>query len=208
MTKIHLELKDDDPVGEIHQEVVNNEPQMVVDRPVRAISFPLRLKDYQVYLDSAITEDGDLVQHMALMADMESITFEEPISKEVRRSTIEEELKSIEKNDTWEMVNLPQNKKVTTVKWVFKIKLKPDGSIAKQKARLVVKGFMQQEGLDYTEVFVLVARLETVRLIVSLASWRNWKLWQLDVKSAFLNGPLDEEVFMVQPLGFICKGKE
>ena len=96
MTKIHLELKDDDPVGEIHQEVVNNEPRMVVDRPVRAISFPLRLKDYQVYLDSAITEDGDLVQHMALMADMESITFEEPISKEVWRSVMEEELKSID----------------------------------------------------------------------------------------------------------------
>ena len=71
------------------------------------------------------------------------------------------------------MVNLPQNKKPIVVKWVFKTKLKPDGSIAKQKARLVVKGFMQQEGLDYTEVFVLVARLETVRLIVSLASWRN-----------------------------------
>ena len=114
-------MKDDDPVQEIHQEVVNNEPQMVVDRPTRARSFPLRLRDYQVYPGNAITEDGDLVQHMALMADMESITFEEPISKEVRRSTIEEELKSIENNDTWEMVNLPQNKKPIAVKWVLKL---------------------------------------------------------------------------------------
>ena len=123
--------------------------------------------------DSVITEDGNLVQHMALMVDMEPITFEDAISKEVWRSAMEEELKSIENNDTWEMVNLPQNKKAIVVEWVFKTKLKPDGSIAKHKARLVAKGFMQQEGLDYTEESALVARLETVRLIVSLASWRN-----------------------------------
>ena len=71
------------------------------------------------------------------------------------------------------MVNLHQNKKPIDVKWVFKTKLKLDGSIAKHKARLVAKGFMQQEGLDYTDVFAPVARLETVKLIMSLASWRN-----------------------------------
>ena len=67
---------------------------------------------------------------------------------------------------------------------------------------------MQKEGIDYTEVFAPVARLETVRLVIALASWKNWKLWQLDVKSAFLNGPLDEDVFILQPPGFICKGNE
>nr|KYP47011.1 Retrovirus-related Pol polyprotein from transposon TNT 1-94 [Cajanus cajan] len=206
--KTQFEWKDEDLVGETYQEVVNSECQTVADRPTRVKSFPLRLSDYQVYHDSAITEEGDLVQHMALMTDMEPITFEEAISKEVWRSAMEEELKSIEKNDTWEMVNLPQNKKVIVVKWVFKTKLKSDGSIAKHKARLVAKGFMQKEGIDYSEVFAPVARLETVRLIVALASWRNWKLWQLDVKSAFLNGSLDEEVFVAQPPGFICKGKE
>ena len=85
----------------------------------------------------------------------------------------------------------------------FKTKLKPDGSIAKHIARLVAKGFMQHEGLDYTEVFVPISRLVIVRLIVSLTSWRNWKLWQLDVKSVFLNGPLDEEVFVVQPRSWL-----
>ena len=67
---------------------------------------------------------------------------------------------------------------------------------------------MQKEGIDYTEVFAPVARLETVRLVIALASWKNWKLWQLDVKSVFLNGPLDEDVFILQPPDFICKGNE
>ena len=106
------------------------------------------------------------------------------------------------------MVELPWNKIPIDVKWVFKAKLKPDGLVAKHKARLVAKGFMQKKGIDYSKVFAPIARLETVRLIVALASWRNWKLWQLDVKSAFLNGPLDEKVFTIQRPGFISKGNE
>jgi len=106
------------------------------------------------------------------------------------------------------MVNLPRDKVPIEVKWVFKTKLKPDGSVAKYKARLVAKGFMQRKGIDFSEVFALVARLETIRMIVALASWKNWSLRQLDVKSAFLNGMLDEEVFITQPLGFVSKGNE
>lgn len=94
------------------------------------------------------------------------------------------------------------------MKWVFKLKLKPDGSISKHKARLVAKGFMQKSELDYSDLFAPVARFETVRMIVSIASWRQWHLWQLDVKSAFLNGPLEEEVYVKQPPGFEVKGRE
>lgn len=121
---------------------------------------------------------------------------------------MEEGLKSIENNDTWDMLNLPQNKRTIAAKWVFKTKLKPNGSIAKHKARLVSKGFMQQEGLPYDEVFAPVAIMEIVRLIISISSWKSWKLSQLDVKSAFLNGPLDQEVFVLQPPDFIYKGEE
>lgn len=101
---------------------------------------------------------------------------------------------------------MPATKVPLSVKWVFKTKLKPDGTVAKHKARLVAKGFMQQEGLDYIEVFAPVARLETVRLLVALATWKKWMMWQLDVKSAFLNGPLEEEVFVKQPPGFSVPG--
>lgn len=82
---------------------------------------------------------------------------------------MQEELKSIEKNRTWELVELSTKKKATVVKWAFKVKHKPDGSIAKHKARLVGKGFLQKAGLDYSKVFAPVTRLETVRLVVAIA---------------------------------------
>jgi hypothetical protein len=88
------------------------------------------------------------------------------------------------------------------------LKLNPDGSIAKHKARLVARGFLQREGLDYSEVYSLVARIETIRLVVAIANARDWPMYHLDVKSSFLNGPLEELVFVTQPPGFVIKGKE
>ena len=120
---------------------------------------------------------------------------------------MKEELDAIEKNRTWELVDLPHNKHPIDVRWVFKVKLKPDGSIAKHKARLVAKGFLQKQGIDYTKVYAPVARMETIRLVIAIASSRNWTICQLDVKSAFLNGPLEEEVYILQPPGFEIKGK-
>jgi len=81
-----------------------------------------------------------------------------------------EELEANEKNRTWELVDLPKNKHPIDVKWVFKVKYRPDGTIAKHKARLVAKGFLHKQGIDYTDVFAPVARLETVRLVVVVAS--------------------------------------
>lgn len=97
------------------------------------------------------------------------------------------------------MVELPQNKQKIEVKWVFKIKYKPNGETTKFKVRLVAKGFLQKPGVDFTNVFAPVARLETVRLVVGITCPKNWEIYQLDVKSAFLNGPLKEEVFVRQP---------
>ena len=91
---------------------------------------------------------------------------------------------------------------------MFKVKLKPDGSIAKHKAKLVAKGFLQKQGIDYTEVYAPVARMETIRLVIVISSSKNWTICQLDVKFAFLNGPLEEEVYILQPPGFEIKGKE
>jgi len=119
-----------------------------------------------------------------------------------------EELNSINKNNTWELTELPASKKAIDVKWIFKLKLKSNGKVAKHKARLVAWGFMQKAGMDYFEVFAPVARLETVGLIVVIACGRNWPMYHLDVKYAFLNGPLDEVVFATHPLGFKVKGKE
>jgi len=86
--------------------------------------------------------------------------------------------------------------------------VKTNGEIDRYKARLVAKGFGQREGYDYEEIFSFVARMETLRLIIALTAQRQWKIHQMDVKSAFLNGPLDEKAYVKQPLGFIQSGKE
>ncbi|KAL0340719.1 UNVERIFIED_CONTAM: Retrovirus-related Pol polyprotein from transposon RE2 [Sesamum radiatum] len=121
---------------------------------------------------------------------------------------MEEEIKMIEKNNTWELTDRPKDKEVIGVKWIYKTKLNADGSIQKHKARLVAKGYSQLPGIDYTETFAPVARLDTIRALIAIAANKKWKIYQMDVKSAFLNGYIDEEIYVEQPQGFIAKGSE
>lgn len=115
---------------------------------------------------------------------------------------------SIEKNNTWDLVELPEGVKPIGLKWIFKIKRNADGTICKYKARLVVKGYVQKHGVDYDEVFAPVARMETIHLIIALAAAHSWDIHHLDVKTAFLHGELKEDVFVVQPERFIVQGQE
>ncbi|KAL6550635.1 hypothetical protein OROMI_021123 [Orobanche minor] len=105
-------------------------------------------------------------------------------------------------------MGLPKNRKPIGLKWVFKVKRDPSGKIAKYKARIMAKGYVQRYGVDYDEVFAPVARIDTVRVILALAWTNGWGVHHLDIKSAFLNGNLDEEVFITQPEGFEKKGEE
>lgn len=109
---------------------------------------------------------------------------------------------------TWELTELPKKKKVISFIWVFKVKLKPNGSIGKYKAQLVEKGFPHKPELDYFEVFVPVVRHETIRLTITIIGNRNWPLKHLDVKSVFLNDLLQQEIYVLQPLGFMKKKQE
>ncbi|KAI3684116.1 hypothetical protein L6452_33335 [Arctium lappa] len=113
------------------------------------------------------------------------------------------ELDAIERNQTWSLVDLPVGRKPIGLKWVFKLKRDPSGKILKYKARLVAKGYVQKPGVDFDEVFAPVARLETIRILLALASSRGWTVHHLDVKSAFLNGNLEEEVYVTQPEGYV-----
>lgn len=139
---------------------------------------------------------------------MEPENFEEAVQDEAWKKAMVEEINVIEKNSTWELVDRPSDKEVIGVKWIYKSKLNPDGSIQRNKARLVAKGYAQQPGIDYNETFAPVARLDTIRSVISLAAQKGWSLHQLDVKSAFLNGVLKEEVYVDQPEGFVIKGEE
>ena len=119
-----------------------------------------------------------------------------------------EEMDSIHRNETWELVDLPHEKKKIGTKWVYKTKYNSDGSVERHKARLVAKGFTQRYGIDYEETFAPVARQETIRMLISLAAQKKWSIHHMDVKSAFLNGYLEEEVYVGQPQGFEVEGKE
>ena len=121
---------------------------------------------------------------------------------------MDQEIDAIERYQTWELVKAPKGKKPIGVKWIYKTKLYAQGEVKKHKARLVVKGYKQTYRVDYKDIFAPVARLETIRLILSLAAQNKWQVHQMDVKSAFLNGVLQEKVYIDQPPGYVKKNME
>ena len=116
---------------------------------------------------------------------------------------MQEELNEFERNKVWTLVPRPKNRSIVGTKWVFRNKTDSDGIITRNKARLVAKGYSQQEGIDYDETFAPVARLEAIRIFLAYAAHKRFKVFQMDVKSAFLNGELEEEVYVEQPHGFV-----
>ncbi|GJV96776.1 zf-CCHC domain-containing protein [Tanacetum coccineum] len=116
---------------------------------------------------------------------------------------MQEELNKFVANDVWELVSLPVSQSVIGTKWVFRNKLDENGIVSRNKARLVAQGYNQQEGIDYDETYAPVARLESIRILLAIACANDFKLYQMDVKSAFLNGFINEEVYVAQPPGFI-----
>ncbi|BBH01411.1 hypothetical protein Prudu_011666 [Prunus dulcis] len=117
------------------------------------------------------------------------------------KDAMNEELRSLKKNATWEITDLPAGKKSVGCKWVYTIKYKADGTVDRFKARLVAKGYTQKYGIDYTDTFAPVAKINTVRVLLSLAANLDWPLQQFDVKNAFLHGDLTEEIYMDLPPG-------
>ncbi|XP_061339408.1 uncharacterized mitochondrial protein AtMg00820-like [Gastrolobium bilobum] len=117
------------------------------------------------------------------------------------------ELSATQANKTWSVVALPPDKSEIGCKWIYKIKLKADGSIDKHKACLVAKGFTQRKGIYFIDTFSLVAKLATVKTLLAVAFIQSWHLHQLDVNNAFLNGELLEEVYMELPLVIQFRGR-
>jgi len=139
---------------------------------------------------------------------VEPSSFEEAANHKVWILEMEEELSMINENDTWKLVDRPEEKNVIGVKWVYRTKFNPDCSIFKHNTRLVVKGYSQQPGMDFGETFAPVVQHETVRCLVFLAAQYKWKIFYLDVKSAFLNGFLEKDIYVEQPEGFAVAGEK
>ena len=118
-----------------------------------------------------------------------------------------DEMDSLVRNQTWDLVKLPVQKRALQNKWVYRLK-EENGGKKQYKARLVVKGFAQKKGIDFDEIFSPIVKMNSIRTIVSLVAVEDLHLEQLDVKTTFLHGDLEEEIYMQQPQGYEVKGKE
>ena len=116
-------------------------------------------------------------------------------------------MSALSENATWSLVTRPLGKTNVGCRWVYTMKYFLDGSIKRLKARLVAKGYTQTYDVDYAKTFSPIAKISSVRILISLVANLGWPLFQLDVKNAFLNGDLKEEVYMEQPLGFVAQGE-
>jgi hypothetical protein len=141
--------------------------------------------------------------YFCFVSTIEPKNINEAIKDESWVIAMQEELNQFVRNDVWTLVPQPKSQTIIGTKWVFRNKMDENGIVSRNKARLVAQGYNQQEGIDYDETFAPVARLESIRILLAYACAHNFKLFQMDVKSAFLNGVINEEVYVAQPPGFI-----
>ena len=121
---------------------------------------------------------------------------------------MQDEMKSLHDNHTYDLVKLPKGKKALEIRWIFRVKQDSNSTLPRYKARLVVKGFRQKKGVDFNEIFSPVVKMSFIRTVLSLAATLDLEVEQMDVKTIFLHGNLEEEIYMKQPDGFLVKGKE
>ncbi|GKU92589.1 hypothetical protein SLEP1_g6297 [Rubroshorea leprosula] len=171
------------------------DPIAPVQRPQRERRAPQHLDDYVCTMPTSLQPTKAPLQstNSAISSIDEPKTFSQAIKHEKWREAMRNEITALEKNGTWTIETLPPGKRAIDSKWVYKVKFKPDGTVERYKARLVAKGFTQIEGLDFHETFAPVTKMVTVRVLLALASIKQWELHQLDVNNAFLQGDLHEE---------------
>lgn len=186
------ETRSDTTIGEDTAEVENNDSGAEVEveteefRPQRST----RISKKPAYLYDYICLAEVEGERILLLSNEEPWDFKTAMEEKVWREACEEEISSIVKKKTWDLVNLPPGAKAIGLKWIFKIKRNADGSINKYKSRLVAEGYIQRHGIDFEEVFAPVAHIETVRFIMALAASNGWEVHHLDVKTTFLHGDL------------------
>ncbi len=154
-----------------------------------------------------LTYDGFVVHHYAYMVrviqEVEPTCFEQAVGNLKWDNAMDEEMAALDANSSWELVALPKDKKAIGCKWVYKVKHNANGSVNKYKARLVAKGYAQTYGIDYEETYSPIAKMTTIRAIISMVVIKGWSLHQMDVNNVFLHGDLHEEMYMEQPPGYV-----
>ncbi|KAJ9561432.1 hypothetical protein OSB04_006592 [Centaurea solstitialis] len=201
----------DPPTGDLLAS--NSPPPSDTQDPDLDIPIALRKgKRSCTYPISSVVSYDKLSPHSgSLISTLDSISVPKTVGEALAhsgwRDAMVDEINALDHNDTWNLIELPAGKKAIGCKWVFTVKVNPDGSVTRLKARLVAKGYAQTYGVDYSETFSPVAKVPSIRLFISLAATYDWVLHQLDVKNAFLHGDLHEEVYMEQPPGFVAQGE-
>ena len=195
------EIKDNGPVN---QPVPNQAVQrQVLDEANRRVQRERRAPDRL----GVLTGDWwNLMENANIAISNEPSSYEEAMNSNKAdqwRKAINEEMDSLMQNHTWDLVDLPEGKNVVGSRWVFKEKRGADGNIDRYKARLVAQGYSQKQGVDFEETFAPVAKYNSIRTVLAIANELNLDVHQMDVKTAFLNGDLDAEIYMKQPEGFI-----
>ena len=187
---------DTQPTPTVESEVKQVIPEQVLRRSSRTIRAPDRYSPSLHYL--LLTDEREPKSFDEALQVEDSIKWEQ---------AMDDEMRSLEKNDTWVLTELPAGKRALLNKWVFRIKTKPDGK-RRFEARLVVKGYSQRKGIDYAEIFSHVVKLTSIRILLSIVALENLHLEQMNVKIAFLHGDLDKEIYMQQLEEFVVLGKE
>ena len=154
---------------------------------------------------------GETYQVVLDNPDDDPTTYEEALEDvdvQEWKKAMDREMESMGSNAVWSLVEAPKGVKPIGCKWIYKRKRGPDEKVETFKARLVAKGYTQKEGIDYDETFSPVAKLKSVRILLAVAAALDYEIWQIDVKTAFLNGELEEDIYMQQPKWFIALDQE
>jgi hypothetical protein len=183
-----IQRQSQEPQPRVHQMVQRDHPiDNILGSIQRGVTTRSRLSNFCAFY--------------SFVSSLEPLSVEQALEDPDWIIAMEEELNNFKRNEVWELVPRPKQNVIGT-KWVFRNKQDEFGVVTKNKARVVGKGYTQVEGLDFGETYAPVARLESIRILLAYATHHDFKLHQMDVKSAFLNGPLQEEVYVDQPPGF------
>jgi hypothetical protein len=204
--KIELELDDAKSESSEEEEAEEAEEEEeephtpVLRRSVRDRRKPERYSppDFRSNFSLSITDDDPRTVREAVNSE----------DSKLWKKAMVEEMDALDKNEAWDIVELPAGRKSVGSKWLFKKKFNAQGKVEKYKARLVEKGYSQVEGIDFGEIFSPVAKLTSIRFLLSIAAAFDLEVEQMDVKTTFLHGDLEEEIYMKQPEGFVVKGKK
>jgi hypothetical protein len=187
------------PLIDIPEVEVHNEPENEALRRSKRVKKSAISTDYKVYNTETVHIEGDPTSYEEAMGGPNSSKWLE---------TMEDEMRSMSSNNVWDLEEIPKGAKIVGCKWVYKTKYDSNGNIEKYKACLTAKGFTQREGVDYNVTFSPVSYKDSFRIIMALVAHFDLELHQIDVKMVFLNGDLEEKVYIKQPKGFFMEGKE